>query len=70
MPTTTSKTTVYLEGPAYLRLKQLARSVGRPAAELLREAVAEYLARHPVDRGRWFGLKEAVTLMGDPSEDD
>lgn len=40
------KTTVYLDAEAYRRLKELARRQGRPAAELVREAVSEYAARH------------------------
>jgi hypothetical protein len=39
------KTTVYLDGAVYRRLKALARAQGRTAAELVREAVAEYAAR-------------------------
>ncbi len=39
------KTTVYLTGGDYRRLKQLARQQRRPAAELVREAVAEYVQR-------------------------
>lgn len=41
----TIKTTMYLSAADYRRLKQLGARLGRPAAELLREAVAEYLAR-------------------------
>jgi predicted transcriptional regulator len=40
------KTTVYLEDDAYRRLQQLARRQGRPAAELVREAVTEYARKH------------------------
>ena len=40
------KTTVYMNEEIYRRLKQLARARGRPPAELVREAVAEYTARH------------------------
>lgn len=40
------KTTIYLDAEAYRRLKELARRQGRPAAELVREAVSEYAARH------------------------
>lgn len=40
------KTTVYLNKGDYRRLKTLAKEAGRPAAELVREAVAEYAARH------------------------
>ncbi len=39
------RTTVYLDAAEYRRLKALARAEGRSAAELLREAVAEYTAR-------------------------
>jgi hypothetical protein len=42
------KTTVYLGAGDYRRLQALAREEGRPTAELVREAVAEYVAR----RGR------------------
>lgn len=38
----TMKTTVYLEASTYRRLQALARAEGRSAAELVREAVAEY----------------------------
>lgn len=41
-----TKTTVYLTQAEYRRLKALARAQERPAAELVREAVAEYTARH------------------------
>ncbi|HUF28779.1 MAG TPA: ribbon-helix-helix protein, CopG family [Gemmatimonadaceae bacterium] len=43
-----TKTTVYLDAADYRRLKALARAQGRPAAELVREAVAEYARRHAV----------------------
>lgn len=39
------KTTVYLAGDDYRRLQALARKRRRPAAELVREAVAQYAAR-------------------------
>ena len=42
----TSKTTVYLDADGYQRLKTLAAKRRRPTAELVREAVAEYTARH------------------------
>ncbi len=44
----TAKTTLYLDAADYRRLKALARAQGRPAAELVREAVAEYTRRHAV----------------------
>ena len=40
------KATVYLEAGDYRRLKTLAKEQNRPAAELVREAVAEYAKRH------------------------
>ncbi len=47
----TIKTTVYLNAPDYRRLKSLAADQGRSAAELVREAVAEYAAA--ATRRRW-----------------
>jgi Ribbon-helix-helix protein, copG family len=44
------KTTVYLDEEAYRLLKQIARARSRPPAELVREAVAEYTARHALRR--------------------
>lgn len=41
-----TRTTVYLNTADYEQLKRLARAQGRPTAELVREAVAEYAARH------------------------
>lgn len=41
----TIKTTVYLNASDYRRLKSLAEERERSAAELVREAVAEYAAR-------------------------
>jgi predicted transcriptional regulator len=41
-----TKTTVYLSAGDYRRLKALARATNRSAAELVREAVAEYARRH------------------------
>lgn len=40
------KTTVYLTEREYSQLKELARERDQPAAELVREAVAEYARRH------------------------
>lgn len=42
----TVKTTVYLAAADYRRLKALAATQGRPAAELIRDAVSEYAERH------------------------
>lgn len=41
-----SKTTVYLDPDDYRRLKMLAGRRSQPAAALIRDAVAEYVARH------------------------
>lgn len=40
------KTTVYLDQDEYLRLKQIGRARGVSPAGLVREAIAEYGARH------------------------
>ena len=44
------KTTVYMHEETYRRLKQIARERHRPPAEMVREAVAEYTARHSTRR--------------------
>jgi len=41
----TTKTTVYLDADVYQRVKAIAEAEGRPAAELVREAVSEYARR-------------------------
>ncbi len=57
---TPTKTTVYLDAPAYRRLRQLARAQRRPAAELVREAVAEYVRRRaPAQRPRSLGAAKS-----------
>jgi len=40
-----TKTTVYLDADVYRRIQRLAREQDRSAAELVREAVAEYAQR-------------------------
>jgi predicted transcriptional regulator len=50
------KTTVYLDEDAYRRLKQLARARRRAPAAMVRQAVAEFTARHaPRRRPRSIG---------------
>ncbi|PYR38991.1 MAG: hypothetical protein DMF89_27015 [Acidobacteria bacterium] len=44
------KTTVYLDPSEYQRLRRLARARGCAPAMLIREAVAEYNARHATRR--------------------
>jgi len=52
----TLKTTVYLDGSDYRRLKALARERDVTAADLVREAVAEYARKHaPRRRARSVG---------------
>ena len=43
--TESTKTTVYLDGADYRRLRAIAEAEGRSAAELIREAVREYADR-------------------------
>ncbi len=53
----TQKTTVYLDAADYNRLKAIARARRRAPAELVREAVAEYTARHvPKRRPKSLGM--------------
>lgn len=40
------KTTLYLDSTAYRKLKRIAAAEKRAPAALVREAVAEYVARH------------------------
>ncbi len=61
------RTTVYLDAAEYRRLKALARAEGRTAAELLREAVAEYTARRSA-RMRPRSLGAGASGKGDLSE--
>ena len=59
----TIKTTVYLNAADYRKLKSLATDKGRSAAELVREAVAEYTARATERKWpRCFGMGDS----GDP----
>jgi len=44
------KTTIYMDEETYRRLKKIARQHQRPPAEMVREAVAEYTARHATRR--------------------
>jgi len=53
----TQKTTVYLDAADYARLKVIARAQRRAPAELVREAVSEYAARHaPRRRPKSIGM--------------
>jgi predicted transcriptional regulator len=67
MAKATQKTTVYLDAEDYRRLKALARTTHRRPAHLVREAVAEYTARHrPPHKARSIGAGESG--RGDLSE--
>ena len=61
------KTTVYLTEPEYQQLKELAKAQKRPAAELVRESVAEYAHRHAVNE-RPHSLGAVRSGRGDLSE--
>jgi predicted transcriptional regulator len=73
------RTTVYLDADDYRRIKALAQAEGRTAAELVREAVAEYAARkETAARPRTLGAgrsgsgslsRRAEELLADLGED-
>jgi predicted transcriptional regulator len=63
----TMKTTVYLDAADYRRLKRLAAAEGRPAAELIRTAVGEYVRAHAT-RGRPASLGAGRSGDGTLSE--
>lgn len=63
----TTKTTIYLDAYDYRRLQVLAHAEGRPAAELVREAVAAYVnRRRPAARPASIGAGHSG--RGDLSE--
>ena len=65
------KTTIYMDEETYRRLKQLARARRRRPAEMVREAVAEYTARHaPRRKPRSLGaFKSGRRDLGQRAED-
>ncbi len=65
------KTTVYLDAEAYRQVQLLAREQGRPAAELVREAVREYAERHgPRPRPRSIGsVRSGLGDLAERAED-
>ncbi len=67
----TQKTTVYLDADEYRRLKSLGRSRGEKAATMVREAVAEYVARHaPARRPKSLGrFSSGRPDLGERAED-
>src|SRR5262245_26418344 len=56
---------VYLESEQRLRLNALARTTGRPAAELIREAVSRYLEQETQDVSENDPLFELIGAGGD-----
>jgi predicted transcriptional regulator len=62
------KTTLYLREADYRRLKAIARRQKRPAAEVIREAVAEYVGGHETKRSRPRSLGAGHSGRGDLSE--
>ena len=62
------KTTMYLREEVYRRLKAIAREQNRPAAEVIREALAEYVSEHETKRSRPKSLGAVHSVHGDLSE--
>jgi hypothetical protein len=62
------KTTIYLAAADYRKLKALAAAQGRPAAELVREAVSEYAARHAAGVTRPRSIGRGSSGRGDVAE--
>jgi hypothetical protein len=60
------KTTLYLDSGDYRRLKAIAASRKQAPAALVREAVAEYVARHATPRPKSLGAVRSG--RGDLSE--
>ena len=66
----TEKTTVYLDSADQRRLRALAAAQGRPTAELIREAIAEYVARHaPQGRPRSIGAGRGPRDLAERAEE-
>jgi len=65
------KTTVYMDEEAYRQLKQIARRQQRSPAAMIREAVAEYTARHAKrKKPRSIGaFKSGLHDLGSHAED-
>jgi Arc/MetJ-type ribon-helix-helix transcriptional regulator len=63
------KTTVYLPGDLHRALKEVARAERRAQAEVLRQALEEYLGRRERPRLRSVGVGEDKELSGAESED-
>jgi predicted transcriptional regulator len=62
------KTTLYLPGELQSILRQLARRTGRAQADLIREALTEYVSRQEHPRPRSIGAGEDADLAARDSE--
>ncbi|MBA3876686.1 MAG: CopG family transcriptional regulator [Anaerolinea sp.] len=63
------KTTLYLPVGLQAELRALARRSGRPQAELIREAVADYVARQDHPWPSSIGSADDAAVSGESSED-
>lgn len=62
------KTTLYLPSDLHRALKEAARQEGKSQAELVREALAAYLAKRKKPELRSLGVAEDEELSGRESE--
>jgi len=62
------KTTLYLPARMQAELRALARRAARPQAELIREAIADYVARQELPWPTSIGSAENTTVPGEASE--
>ncbi len=62
------KTTLYLPGELQSILRQLARRTGRAQADLIREALTEYVSRQEPPRPRSIGAGEDADLAARDSK--
>jgi predicted transcriptional regulator len=63
------KTTLYLSSELQSILRQLARRTGRAQADLIREALTEYVSRQEHPRPRSLGAGEDADLAARDSEE-
>jgi predicted transcriptional regulator len=63
------KTTLYLDPETHRQLQEAARRQQRPQAQLIREAVAAYLATQSRPLPRSIGMGEDGTLAGSEVKD-
>jgi predicted transcriptional regulator len=63
------KTTIYIPTELHAELKAIARRSGRPQAEVIREALATYVAQQERPWPRSFGIAESGQVSAADSED-